>query len=391
METIQQLHEQLLAEWAGMKDLHTKAIETAQADGRQATNLLSEHKEMLERMTARLDAIEVRMARPGSQGDADPELKSPEEKVFSVYTRKGVDPLDAAERKALTVGDDAQGGYVVPTNRADAILRTLIQFSPIREMASVVTIATGTTWEQPKESSTRFVAHRAAETAARPETTAAKVGLEMLRCYDAYANPFATQNMLDDAGYDFDSWLNDRIAMAFAVLEGTEFVSGTGVGESFGLLGAAAITELTALSQVVVSGSATELTGDGIINLQMAVPEYYARNGTFIAKRQTFGAMRILKDGLGQYLWQPGLAAGLPNTFLGRPYREAIDMPAVTTAAYPLIFGDIRAAYTILDRQQMIILRDPYSNKPYVELYTTKRFGGQPTLAEAYAVQSIST
>jgi HK97 family phage major capsid protein len=217
--------------------------------------------------------------------------------------------------------------------------------------------------------------------------------MERIQVFDAFANPLATQDMLDDANYDFDNWLDDRLGMAFAVLEGAAFISGDGVGKPEGLLSAARLTHLTTLpygSQIVNSGDNGAITADGLLNLTFALPEFYTRNATFVMRRATMGAVRLLKDGTGQYLWQPGLLAGQPNTLLGYPYREMIDMPAIALNSYPVIFGDIRRAYTIVDRAQMPMLRDPYSTKGFVELYTTKRVGGQPVLDEAYAVMKVS-
>ena len=399
--TIQQAHELLMKEFTDFKTAHQTALDTALSQTGSSTTLLAEHKELLERMTTKLGElddqytqIQVRLNRPGS-GGADAadgkRAQTPEEKTFSQWTRKGSAP--DIDTKLLSVGDDTQGGYTVPPTRVQTILQTLIQFSPIRELANVVTLSTGDTWEQPKEGATRFAASRSAETGSRAQTTAANLAMETVRAFWAYANPFATQQMLDDAGFNFDGWLDDRLGQAFAVMEGAEHIVGTGVGQAEGLLSDASITELQALpygSQLINSGNAAELTGDGIINLMTGLPEFYARNGMFIAKRQTFGAIRLLKDGMGQYLWQPGLSAGIPNQILGRPYREAIDMPAVAANAYALIYGDIRRAYTILDRQGMTMVRDPFTSKPNVELYTTWRSGGKPVLREAYVVQKVA-
>lgn len=399
----------LLTTWEEFKARNDTAVAEAKALGLQASTIGAEHKEVLDKINDKLCTIEdwqtktqLRLNRPG-MGSADLGTKgekTPEEKAFGKAVRGGLDSLSVEEkqlvmeRKLLSVGDDAAGGYIqIPPTYAATILRTLIQFSPIRELATVIPLTGGDTWVQPKEGLTRFQASRAAETVTRPETTSASLANETLRAYPSYANPYATTQQLLTAGYDFEGWLNERLAMAFMVMEGIEMITGDGVGKMEGLLNAARITELIALpggSQVVNSGDNATLTGDGCIAMVTALPQFYAMNATWLAKRQTLGVMRTLKDGVGQYLWQPGLALGLPNTFLGQPWREAIDMPAIALNAYPLIFGDIKRAYTIVDRLDMTILRNPFLIPGRVGFFTEKFSGGQPTLSEAYCVQKIS-
>ena len=168
--------------------------------------------------------------------------------------------------------------------------------------------------------------------------------------------------------------------------------SGSGVGQPEGLLTISGMTEVN-------SGSAAALTGDGLVNLYYTLPDFYARQSTFVMKRSTVGAVRKLKDSSGNYLWAPGfggngltmnLAAGAPATILDRPYREAIDMPAVAADAMAIVFGAFKMGYRIVDRQDIRVLRDPYSNKPYVTFYTTKRVGGQVVLLEAFVKHKVA-
>ena len=402
---------QLLTNWELFKAANDAALAEAKSLGLQANTVGAEHKEVLERINTRLFEIEdlmtktqIRLNRPGQgavetlRGD-----KTPEEKAFGRACRRGTEGLTPDEQKLvlcppemklLSVGDDTAGGYIqIPPTYATEILRTLIQFSPIRELATVIPLTGVDTWVQPKEGVTRFIASRVAETLTRTETTSATFADVTLRAYPSYAYPYATNQMLLTAGYNFEGWLMERLAMAFSVMEGAELINGDGVGKMEGLLSAGRITELAALpygSQIVNSGDNATLTGDGCIAMVTALPEFYALNATWIAKRQTLGTMRSLKDGLGQYLWQPGLMLGQPNNFIGRPWREAIDMPAIALNAYPLIFGDIKRAVTIVDRAGMTILRNPYLVPGRVGFFTEKYSGGAPVLAEAYSVQKIS-
>ena len=165
------------------------------------------------------------------------------------------------------------------------------------------------------------------------------------------------------------------------MLEGQAFITGDGVGEPEGLSNGSITT--------VNSGSAGAFTGDGIWSLVYTLPEFYAMNATFIARRASIGLIRKLKDGMGNYLWAPGFGE-TPANIAGHPYREAPTVPAAASAAISLYFGDFRRGYTIVDRQGIDFLRDPYSSKPKVEFYFTRRVGGQVTLAEAIRSQTLS-
>jgi HK97 family phage major capsid protein len=400
--TLKDLHDAQLKAWEDLKAIHTRSLEEAKADWlNQANTISAEYKEQLAKANLRIEELEdlmtktqVRLNRPGMWGQHDPRIVelSPDAKAFSRYTRKGQGVLTPDELKLLSYGDDTQGGYLVPPERASTILEILIQFSPIRELANVVTMTSGNSWEQPKEGPLRFLAQWVSEVGTRGETQGGNFGMERIQVFDAFANPLATQDMLDDANYNFDSWLDNRLGMAFAVLEGAAFVSGNGVGKPEGLLSAQRIANLLAMvpTQIVNSGDNAGITADGLINLIYSLPEFYTRNATFLMRRATMGAVRLLKNGFGQYLWQPGLIAGQPNMLLDYPYREVADMPAVALNSYPVLFGDIRKAYTIVDRSQMPMLRDPYSSKGFVSLYTSRRVGGQPVLDEAYSLLKIS-
>ncbi len=381
-----------------LKELTPKlhaAIESAEKAGKNVQRESTERIEALqkaldaaeERYKARFDEVMTKLNRPGQEGT---EGKKPEvvanEKAYGKFLRKGEDSLSPEEAKALTVDQDPSGGYMVPATRSATIIKKLIEFSPMRELASIVTISVGDSYEEPVEGATDFDAGWIGERSARPETTSGKLLLEKVPVHELYANPFVSQKMLDDAAFDVEGWLADRVGMRFAVKEGAAFISGDGVGKPEGI-----INKVTAGPN---SGSSGAVTADGLISLAYDLPEFYAKNATFLMRRATVAAVRKLKDSANQYLWAAGFAGSLPNpspaTILGYPYREAIDMPVIAAAAKAIVFGDIRSAYRIVDRVDIRVLRDPYSNKPHVAFYTTKRVGGQVVLPEAARSQTLS-
>jgi HK97 family phage major capsid protein len=340
----------------------------------------------LEKLNERIDQLETKANRPaieapGAKADASPDAT----KAFREWSRHGEKGMSPESVKLLSTNSDPDGGYLMPENMASQVALKLIEFSPVRELANVITISAGNSIKIPVEDSTDFAASWVGETAARTETTSGKLAMVEIVAHEMYANPFATQALLDDSAFNVESWLADRVTMRFAVTEGTAFLTGSGASRPEGIL-----TNATVIANQVKTGHATLLTADGLMDLYHALPEMYARAATFLMKRATLGAVRKLKDGAGNYLWMPGLSANAPATILGQPYREAIDMPAVGAAALPILFGDFNRGYQIVDRQGVRVQRDPYTSKPKVEFYTTKRVGGAVVLAEAIRAQVVS-
>jgi HK97 family phage major capsid protein len=326
----------------------------------------------LELKVARIEQLE----RVEKETKADPEVA--EVKRFVKWATTGdLDGRDAKEYKALATDKDPEGGYGVPAPVMGAMIRKLIEHSPVRELCSVETISSGNAWEAVAEGSTNFAAGKVGERDARTETTAGTLRKERIPVHEFYANVFVTQTMLDDESFGAESWISERIGTRRAVLEGGYHVNGTAEGEPEGLLTNADITSVN-------SGDSNEVTDTGLIDLVFNLPERYARNASFLWKRATTAKIRKFKDVTsGQYLWQPGLNGSTSNTVLGYRYTEAIDMPAEDTNLYPVLFGDFRAAYKIVDRKGLTLTRDPYTSKPFVEFYFTWRTGGQVVLAEA--------
>jgi HK97 family phage major capsid protein len=293
--------------------------------------------------------------------------------AFRAHFRKG------EVQAALNKGADDEGGYLAPVEWDRTIGDKLVQVSPMRQLATVQTISTagfkklynlrgtGSGW--------------VGETAARPETTTPEFGPLTFTPGELYANPAATQQILDDAEINLEQWLANEVETEFAYQEGVAFVSGNGTNKPNGFLtyvtGAAnAATHPFGAISLVTAASATAVTTDEMIDLVYSLPQEFGQNARFATNRLSLAKVRKLKDSDGNYIWQPSLTAGQPSQLLGYPVTEMAAMPNMVASAVPIAFGDFRRGYLIIDRTGVRVLRDPYSNKPYVMFYTTKRVGG---------------
>lgn len=290
----------------------------------------------------------------------------------------------ATEAKALNVGTDTAGGYLAPTEYVREIIKGVTEVSSVRGLARIRTTA-GKEIQLPKRTG-QFAARRVHETGTKAETTGLAYGLETLQVPEVYALIDISNQMLEDSAFDMESEIRFEATEQFAVKEGQEFVTGTGVGEMEGILVNSGVAE-------TVSGSAAAITADGILTLKFGIKTAYARNASFIMNRTTIGSVRKLKDSQGEYLWVPGIADGRPNTIDGDPYAEIPDMPAEAAGAYPIAYGDFRRGYTMVDRIAMEMLRDPYTQATSgnIRFIFRRRTGGKVVLAEAIRKLKCST
>jgi HK97 family phage major capsid protein len=198
-----------------------------------------------------------------------------------------------------------------------------------------------------------------------------------------FAEPRATQSMLEDAGLDIEAWIANKVGEKMGRIEATAFFTGTGVNQPRGLLTYASGTTNGTIEQIA-SGNATNVTADGLYNLVFSLKDYYTPNSRFLMKRLTVRNFLKLKDGNGQYIWQMGdIKTGQPSTLLGYPVERAEDMPTLEAGSLSVAFGDFRAAYTIVDRLGITLLRDNLTAKPYVKFYNRRRVGGDVVNFEA--------
>ena len=312
------------------------------------------------------------------------EYKSAFERLMRVNFN--VDMLGDAERKALSVGQDSAGGYFVYSDMSGRIVQRIFETSPMRAYASVQVISTDALEGYYDNDETGF--GWVGELEARPVSTTPAVGKWRIPVHEMYAMPDATQQLLDDSIVPLETWLDGKIADRFARAENNAFVSGNGVDKPRGFLTLANSTDLTVgVEQIktTVNGgfAAAPSGGDVLIDALYSLKAQYRANATWFMNRATTRLVRKLKDSDGAYLWSPGIAAGQPATVLGYPVAAFEDMPDPATGSLSIAVGDMRQAYQIVDRSGIRMLRDPYTAKPKILFYATKRTGGTVVNGEA--------
>ena len=338
----------------------------------------------LARIEKTMDAISLKQARVplGETGAQKPAAELAHKSAFDGYVRKGETAnLTVLEQKALSVGTDADGGYLVPKETERAVNTALKTVSPIRSIAGIRQVS-GSVYKVPF-ATTGAATGWVGETTVRPQTNTPTLAELSFPTMELYAMPAATQAILDDSAVDIDAWLAEEVRVAFAQQEGTAFVTGDGVNKPKGFLTYPTVANASwtwGNVGFVTSGAAGAFPAvnqaDKLIDLVYSVKGTYRANGSFVMNRQTLGTVRKMKDADGAYIWQPSGDAGQPSTLLGYSVVEAEDMPNIAANSLSIAFGDFASGYLIVDRVGIRVLRDPYSSKPYVLFYTTKRVGG---------------
>ncbi|MFZ5670893.1 MAG: phage major capsid protein [Pseudomonadota bacterium] len=354
---------------------------------RRGGDMLLEEK--VARIDAGLQAAQGRLDRALAEGRrpalAASEGRSivPDERkaAWDGYLKTGAAAMLALEAKGLSEGVPTAGGYVAPPETERLIERRLQMSSPMRDIATVRTIGAGV-FRKPV-STAGIESGWVAETDARPETDAPVLALLEFPAADLYASPAATQALLDDAFVNLDEWLAAECEDAFAGQETEAFVNGDGINKPKGFLSYAKVADAAqAWGEIgyILSGAAGDFAAadpvDRIIDLIYAPKARYRANGRFVMNRRTAAKIRKFKDADGNYIWSPATAPGAPATLLGYPAVEIETMPDVAANSFVLAFGDFAKGYLIVDRAGVRVLRDPYSAKPFVLFYTTKRVGG---------------
>jgi HK97 family phage major capsid protein len=341
-------------------------------------------KEELAVLKRKIDEGVIASQRPALDG-----VKSAASSAFvEGYLRKGAE--SGLEMKAIGSSTDAIGGYAVPREIDEAIDRTLNSISPIRAIANVVKV--GSAGYRKLVSSGGTPSGWVGFEAARPETGTGTFTEIVPAGGDLYANPAASQQMLDDAMFDVEAWLASEIATEFARAEGMAFVKGTGVSQPLGFLaspnattadGVRAMGTLQTIGTGVAGNFPAASPADKLLDLIQTLRQPYRQGAVFVMNSATATAIRKFKTNDGAYVWQSALAAGQPATLLGYPVVEAEDMPDLAANSLSVAFGNFKAGYTIAERGATTILRDPYTHKPYVHFYATKRVGGQVVNSES--------
>lgn len=349
------------------------------ADFKDFSNGVSAKLQKQEDRMNKLDRKTLMANRPALAASAD--LDAPHQKAFGAYLRSGDDDglrgLEL-EGKALGTSVAADGGYLVDPQTADTIQSVLASTASIRAIASVVNVD-ASSYDVIVDHS-ELGAGWATETGTLAETDTPQVDRISIPLHELSALPKASQRLLDDSAFDIEGWLAGRVADKFARSEAAAFINGDGVDKPKGFLTETAednaIWTWGSLGYVTTGNDGSIDTADPMVDLVYAVGAQYRANGTFVMNSKTAGIIRKLKDNDGRFLWADGLAAGEPARLLGYAVLIAEDMPDIASGSFSVAFGDFGAGYTIAERPDLRILRDPFSAKPHVIFYATKRVGG---------------
>ena len=361
-------------------------------------------RETFTKLNARIDELTDQLKETQAQAlrttanapiakDSDPARE-----VLVKYLRRGEQRLTAHERdvleqhqKALSVDSDPDGGYLVTPQQSARIIEVVYETSPMRQVATVETISTDALEGlfDGDEAAAAWVSERGS----RAETNTPQLGQWRIPTHELYANPRATQKLLDDSAVDIEAWISRKVADKFARTENLAFVTGNGVGQPRGFTTYPDGTTRGTIERIPSLDAAT-IAAEGIYNIIYALKAAYRPGSVCVMNRATVGVIRTIRDesggaGTGQFMWAPGFG-GQPATLAGYPIVEFEDMADIAGGAIVAGFGNFRQGYTIVDRLGIRILRDPYSAKPHVEFYTTKRVGGDVLNFEAFKLMDIA-
>lgn len=376
------------------KEVNDKII----SDGKDAR---AEDKEKLNKIQDAMDKLEAKFKRPDDfkvdrdpQSDEEADHKSKvntiHKKAWLSYCRIGKKNLSPDELKVLTVADSTTGGFLSPDDFIVEMIKEVVEFSPIRSISKIRQTSRRSV-EIPKRTGV-FAALFVAEQGTQNETEGLTFGLEEIPTHKLFARVDITDEDLADPVFNMESFLRTEFAEQFGVAEGKAFVDGNGVTRPQGLTTNADVT-------TVVSGDADEITADGLIKLSFEPLSFYWANARYLMHRSTIRQVRLLKDTQNRYLFEPGLNGDTIMRLLGKPIMEVPDLVAPDSAGLyqandePILYGDFKKAYTIVDRMSMSVLRDPFTSAGtgVVRFFARRRLGGQVTLAEAFKKQIIST
>lgn len=401
LKTLLEKQNMAFAEFREANDLRLKALEAKGSVDPLLEEKVDKANAAITEIGKQMTEIEKKAGRPGGvgQGSSRPEVDE-HKAAFGKFVRKGHDDgLRELERKALNITTDAEGGYAVPEQIDTDILSLMQNMSPMRSVCNVITVGTpdykklvnthgaGSGWVD--------------EDDVRPETGTPGLAQVSAIMGEIYANPQATQTSLDDIFFNVEAWIAQELADAFAIAEGAAFVTGNGTKKPKGFLdytqaSTADSTRAFGAVQYIATGadgafktaSATVSQADDLITAIHAMKSGLRLGAAWMLNSLTLAAARKWKSyGDGNYIWQPGLQAGQASQLLGYPVVENEDMPDIGSGTTPIAFGSWKRAYSIVDRIGVRMLRDPYTNKPYVGFYTTKRVGGM--LVDSNAIKLI--
>lgn len=356
-------------------------------------------------LTKALDAVNIALAAAkigaGGGSETDP-AKAEHKAAFEKFFRKGADAglRDLEVKAKLTTQSDPDGGYLVPEEASATIDRVLGLISVMRQIATVMPVGTDTYKKLVGMGGAG--AGWVGEEEARPETGTPTLRELVFNVMEMYANPATTQKMLDDGIIDIGAWLADEVQITFAEMEGAAFIAGNGVKRPRGLLTYDTVANdswswgklgfvTSGAAASFAAPSTTVSPADAFIDLYYALKQGYRANASWLMSDAVMSSVRKFKDPEGNFIWAPPTAAAEVATILGKSVYNDDNMPAVGADAFPVAFGDFKRGYLITDRLGIRVLRDPYTNKPNVHFYTTKRVGGGVSNFEAIKLMKIAS
>lgn len=370
--------EQLANTWEHFKDHNDRRLSEIEKKG-SADPLTIEAMNKMNFTMDRLKSLELAVTRPdlGSHEDlASFESSRQHKSAFLNYIRKGVESdLLNIEKKALSIAVDADGGFLVPQEISKKVIKLAQEISPMRQLASVEEISTDSL-DIIEDFNLATASWSATESAAVVETATPQIGRKTILVNELYAQPKATQRLIDDNQFNAESWLIEKLAEIFAKTENSTFINGDGIGKPKGFL---TYTDIGTIN----SGVSAAVTADSVVRLVYSLKEDYMANATFLMNRQTVQQVRLLKDTTNNYIWNPSFVSGKDDTLFGIPVKQAVDMPVPAASVNAIVLADFKKAYQIVDRFGIRILRDPYTEKPFVKFYATKRVGGDVVCKDA--------
>ncbi|MBN8828644.1 MAG: phage major capsid protein [Sphingobacteriia bacterium] len=384
---------QLANHWDDFKEINNRRLEQLEKKG---TNdclddaSLNNLNVLIEDCQNKIKSLETTLSRPNVNNtefkgfDQNLEHKN----AFNNYLRKGNEQnLHLLEKKALSVISDQDGGYFVTHKIKHNIYNNINNIVPMRQLASIQNISTDTL--EIIEDYQKADAGWSNEISSINETSTPKVSKKLIPVHEIYAQPKATQKLIDDASIDIEAWLEDKLTKSFADLEDHAFIKGDGIGKPKGILSYSDGKEWGKIEQVN-SGFNNNLTAGSIIKLLYSLQDIYSAKASFLMNRNITFLIRTLKNESGQYLWSPSLSQGQPETLLGLPVYHSDAMPVQANNALAIAVGDFKSAYQIVDRANIKVMRDPFTEKPFVKFYTTKRVGGDVVNFNAIKLLKLS-
>jgi HK97 family phage major capsid protein len=370
-------HIELKSDDADPADIVTKALNDFQGTVDARLKEIEMKSADAAKQLGRLDKLEARLNRPANDNRHADNDNAPgiERKAFASFVRAGREAMEADEVKSLIVSDDVRGGYLAPPELSTEMIRSLVQFSPVRAAAYVGQTASPSVILPKRTGTTNALWEGETEASEESEPAFGQVEIPI---YGMKTYTDISLQLLEDAVQNVEAELSMCLAEDFGKKEGVAFVNGTGVKQPRGVM----VHPDVAFTG---NGHATDIKADALIDLFHAVPAAYRNLGAWMLNSTTVAAIRKLKNASGDYLWREAISEGNPATILGRPVIEAVDMPDIANGSFPIVFGDFNQAYRIYDRVALSVLRDPYTQakNSLVRFHARRRVGGDVVKSEA--------